>query len=199
MSVALVLGCGKCVWDDARAALSLFNPDAYFCVKDMVRLWPLRCDYYITLHPDRIAKDLEQRKRSGRSIDFPVYAHRQHKTVVTKTATDWQGSSGLFATKIALLDEHFDAVVLAGVPMEAKFDHIARQKVWASVNLYIKGWQKHLPELQGKVKSMSGWTQKNLGAPDANWLQQHGAMPSDPGQLARLEEATRRAETALPA
>jgi hypothetical protein len=84
------------------------------------------------------------------------------------------GSSGLYAVK-CLMDRGFERIVLAGVPMQASGAHFFDAKNWDDVDAFTAAWREQLPRLQGKVKSMSGWTREILGAPTAEWL---GASPT---------------------
>lgn len=187
MRTALIIGGADNVWEDAEAALSLFTPDAVFAVKTMIAHWPLKVDYGVTLHPEWTAKWLRERARiTGRSDadKIEIWAHKPFGTVVQKVTPDWQGSSGLFAVKIAL-EEKFDGIVLAGVPMDNR-KHFTKPGAWSSFQIFLKGWQVHMPELRDKVRSMSGWTKEHLGEPTPEWLSALGVSPPDPDRVANL-------------
>ncbi len=180
MSLALVLGCGENVWSDAACLLEMCTPDAYIAVKDMMIKWPGRVDLGVTLHPDRTPGYLKERKALGRNIDFEVWAHKQPhaRTGPHSTTDDWQGSSGLLAVKVAI--EHgFDGIVLAGVPMDPVYGHVARHKQWISAQIFQRGWKVHLALFKSKTRSMSGWTKDLLGEPSPSWLEQVKAAPPD--------------------
>ncbi len=177
--IALVLGCAENVYEDAVKVLEMCGPDAIFAVKDMMVRWPCRIDYGVTLHPDRTDGYLKERARRGRSTDFTVWAHRQYSSVTKhKTISDWAGSSGLFAVRIAK-SEGFSAIVLAGVPMDQEYGHITRNKKWTAAKIFLNGWNKHLDELRPMVRSMSGWTKEVFGVPTPEWLAQHGSTDID--------------------
>lgn len=97
-------------------------------------------------------------------------------------------SSGIFAAKVALHDG-FDHVVLAGIPMNADVGHFTRGKTWAQRDCFIPGFEKSIPHLMGRVKSMSGYTRDVLGAPSVEWLAGAGdpmpALGVMPEQTAR--------------
>lgn len=78
-------------------------------------------------------------------------------------------SSGGYAAKVAL-DDGFDRVVLAGVPMTKEAAHFKRGKPWTQYDAFTKGFEQSVPFFAGRVKSMSGWSQKLLGAPTPQWL-----------------------------
>ncbi len=175
--IALILGCAECVWDDALGALELCTPDAIFAVKDMMVKWPLRIDYGITLHPDRTDKYMRDRTVKGFKTGFPVWSYRNvgGTQVIHKTTNDWAGSSGLFAIKVAI-KEGFETIILAGVPMDPKYGHVARRKEWPQATMFRNGWHHHINELKPVVRSMSGWTKEMFGAPTVEWLQQRSEL-----------------------
>jgi hypothetical protein len=79
-------------------------------------------------------------------------------------------SSGGYAAKIAL-EDGYDRVVLAGVPMVATDKHFTRKQIWTQRDSFVRGFKDSIPHFAGRVRSMSGWTQEMLGAPDKEWLE----------------------------
>ena len=75
------------------------------------------------------------------------------------------GSSGLFATKVALIDLNYDSVVLCGIPM-TETPHIDRPKNWRQANGFRKNWLRLSDETKSRIKSMSGWTKEQFGGPE---------------------------------
>lgn len=187
--IALILGCGECVWDDAKRALSLCTPDAIFAVKDMMVRWPLRIDYGITLHPDRTDQYLRDRKLRGYKLGFEIWAHRQFGSQFQhKTMNDWSGSSGLFAVKVAR--EQGFVSLLAGVPMDAQYGHITRKEAWGAANLFRNGWNHRQKELAPIVRSVSGWTMETFGKPDQKWIEQNGGSSEPDHKMLEALEAS---------
>lgn len=136
----------------------------------MMTHWPARIDYGVTLHPERTAGYIRARKQKSLGGDFEVWAHRNSGAEFKhRTTTDWAGSSGLLAVKVAI-EQGFTGIVLAGVPLEDKFGHISRKKIWTSAKLFRNGWNHHTSELKPIVRSMSGWTATQFGTPDTEWL-----------------------------
>jgi hypothetical protein len=165
-----VLGGASCVFDDAKLALGLFTPDAVFAINDMIARWPERVDYVVTLHPEKLAGWLRQRKKAGYGMHFQTWAHarKPNSLPVDRVTPDWGGSSGLFACKVAL-EEGFDKIVLAGVPMTVRDKHFVRNKEWSAATGYLAAWKKRHPLLKDNVRSMSGFTRDLLGEPCAVW------------------------------
>jgi len=172
MLLGLVIGCGINVFDEAEAALRLFEPDAIFLVNDMIAKWPKRADYFCSLHAENLYGWISERERNKFPMGAEVWSDKGHPyKVVEKTATDWQGSSGLFAVKVALV-ENFDKLVIAGIPMETKHNHIERNReIWATAASFHPGWIANKVILKARVRSMSGWTKNLLGEPTKEWLE----------------------------
>jgi hypothetical protein len=162
---ALVIGGSGSALEEADAALKLFEPDAVLVVNDLIARWPGKIDYACTLHSEKLAGWIRERRGNQR---FQVWCHRPFRGV-HRTTKDWAGSSGLFAVKIAI-EEGFEKVVVAGVPMLGSAKHIARNREWGSARTYQRGWTTHVAEIKDKVRSMSGWTKDLVGFPTPEWL-----------------------------
>lgn len=169
----LILGGAACVWDDAEAALKLGDYDAVCAVKDMIADWPGRVDYGVSLHPERNAGYLKERKRKGYPGRPQIWSHRNSgaggRALTDRETTDWAGSSGLLAVKV-LLAEGFERIVLAGVPMTKEAGHYRRGEPWAQAKRYLGPWKARVDELRPFVRSMSGYTKALLGAPSPDWF-----------------------------
>lgn len=136
-------------------------------VNDAGCVWPLRLDHWCTLHPEKLRAWEGRRTGPGRYLRW---AHTKTGfPFIDRVTDDWQGSSGLFAVKVALRDLGHDKVIAAGVPMTAT-PHFFDTGRWAERNSFIEGWQSHASEIKPRVRSMSGWTRELLGAPSKQWL-----------------------------
>lgn len=168
MKRCLIIGGAQCVLADVESALSLSEFDDVIVVKRMLPRWngPVRA--FVTLHPDTAEATIKQRKRNGYPMGFDTYCVKRVRGVQTNVMEDWAGSSGLFAVQVAL-SLGYDRIVLCGVPMDAQ-PHFDRAEPWRFVYSYRRGWEKRLGEMQGRVKSMSGWTRTLLGSPTVEWL-----------------------------
>jgi hypothetical protein len=186
MAVALIIGGADHVIEDAVAAMRLFEPDAFMLLNDMISRWPMRCDYALTLHPEKISDWLRLRQQKGLSRPGEVWCHKSGP-LIDRYTRDWSGSSGLFAVKVALVELKFDGIVLAGVPMQSSSNHFVRQEPWASAASFQNGWRTRYPEIKDSVRSMSGWTKDLLLYPDEQWLLSINANPPDPERIAPME------------
>ena len=171
--VALIVGSGGDPLSEYGAARAMCEAAdktvATFVCNDTLMIFPDRVDFAGTLHPDKMHG--WQRERNKNKLPMPfgsVWCHRDYLGF-THSTRDWQGSSGLFMTKVAL-EVGFTHIILCGVPMEVEADHIIRHIPWNAAPGFIRGWQRHMIEIKPYVRSMSGWTQQELGAPDFIWL-----------------------------
>lgn len=180
MTVALILGGAECVWTDAEAAMAMVDPDAVIAVNDMIALWPGKITHACTLHGEKLLGWQTGRKASGFNTDYKTaYFEKPRKRQTTPAKVDlvieyrWphldSGSSGLYGVKVAL-DEGFDRVILAGVPMDAGLGHIVRNEPWDVANRFRAAWVGAIPHILGPVRSMNGWTREILGYPSLDWL-----------------------------
>jgi hypothetical protein len=158
--------------------MALFKPDAVAATNNAGIHWPDRLDYWCTLHsapcPDwiGITAALRQRRELGRNRP-QIWGHvsKERYVGVDRTTVDWFGSTGLLAVKV-LIEEGFDRIVLAGVPMSSEGGHFYDDKPWSGCDRYRVAWTVHKGEIAPFTRSMSGWTQELLGAPTPEWLAQ---------------------------
>lgn len=190
---ALVIGCAACVWDDLEAAEPLANYDAIYCVKQMGIHFPKKFDVWITLHPEVMDDYETQRREKGFPDGYQIVAPppnelgmhgakgniaRRVSYILSKDLSA-SASSGLYGAKVAV-EDGFDRVVLAGIPMTPEGGHFlpasrnvsghTRGAIWSGHSSFVVGMNVALPQLKGKVRSMSGYTEKVLGAPTREWL-----------------------------
>lgn len=190
MKRALVLGGAINVWQDAAAALRLFKPDAVIACKRIGEEWPGPLDAWVTLHPEKQYASEKRREEFGLPPAREVIAHAMRgecqepgmnlPRIDRVVPYRWpkmtaSGGSGLYAVKVALDDmpERYEKIVIAGIPMTRDgqhFDAERRGKPWSTYDSFTGAWLEQMPRLQGRVKSMSGWTLEKLGAPTPEWL-----------------------------
>jgi len=184
MKRALIVGCSAQVWDDVKRAREFCEFDAIFCVKLAGVHWPAKFRTWVTLHPEFMDKYEAERRALGLPNGYEIVApltsevgmHGKKGNIHRRISYRWPGmsssaSSGIYAAKVAL-DDGFDRLVMAGIPMTKETGHFTRGKVWAQRDCFLPGLKKSIPYLQGKCKSMSGYTMELLGAPTAEWLAQ---------------------------
>lgn len=194
MKSALVIGCAANVWEDIEAAKRLTTYDAIYCVKQIGVHYPDAFNVWATLHTEAMDGYEVERHASGLPNGYQIVApppnelgsHGAKGKITRRVSYLWPGStssasasSGIYGAKVAL-DDGFDRVVLAGIPMSPEHGHFLpegkmvsgqrRGVVWTGHSAFVLGFSEAVPHLIGKVKSMSGYTQKVLGAPNSNWI-----------------------------
>ncbi len=181
MKTALVVGCSESIWRDCEAALKLFTPSAVYCAKMAGIYWPEKYKCLVSLHPEWLEDYRAQRIKLGYPDGYEtvgplqgeVGMHAKHK-VDRRVSYRFPGinasaSSGIYAAKVAM-EDGYERIVLAGIPMQAEQNHFIRGKEWKQCPSFMGGLYAAVPFLQGKVKSVSGLTQTLLGNPTPTWI-----------------------------
>lgn len=165
---ALVLGGARTVWDDADRALDMAEFDAVLAVNDIGAHWSGKIHHWCTLHCEKLPAWEADRRARGHPGGYVRWGHKADQRVDRHTS-DWRGSSGLFAAKVAL-ELGYERIVLAGVPMAAGEAHFFDGGAWTPAGRYLSAWNQHRADLAGRVRSMGGWSAELLGVPDDGWL-----------------------------
>lgn len=187
MKRALVIGCATGVWQEVERAKKLGTYDTVYVIKLAGVDYVDGPFWWVTLHPDFMVEYIALRRSFGHPDNYrvlgplleetapryrsvPIERRMTYKWDVTKLS----GSSGLFAVKAALEDGH-DKIVVAGVPMDDNLGHYRRPQKgnWTTAKNYRPAWEKVIPTLLGRVKSLSGWTSDKLGCPTQEWFDGH--------------------------
>ena len=171
--VAIIVGGGGDPLSefDAAAVMCKVAHKSYatFVCNDMIALFPGVIDFAGTLHPDKMHAWIGLRTSHGYPMPLgSTWAHRAYRNFTHHTK-DWQGSSGLFMTKIAR-EQGYTHIILCGVPMSVEAEHFVRHQRWNAAPGFARGWRRHEHTLAPYIRSMSGWTQDQFGAPTFGWL-----------------------------
>lgn len=175
MKVAVVLGGAACVWDDVaelgRRWPRWVQEATIYSVNDVPTLWPARLDHWCTLHPERLTGWVRVRRERSYPEGWLVWC--PHRRGTHEHFNGWvDGSSGLYATSVALIRHEHDRVLLCGVPMQPS-THVTRRLPWNQCYKYTAGWERTNPQfklMEGHVFSFSGRTRELLGFPDFSWV-----------------------------
>jgi len=183
MWVALVLGSAACVWDDVAAVRALGVFDGAVGCNDLGVVWPASLDAWVSQHADLFRKYVAQREARGLPAHRRVLAvegarsHPRLSPAITGfvdhrfPGQTSSGTSGLFALKVALIDLGFDRAVLCGVPMRADAGHLRDAGApWSGADAHWAGWLEAFPQIEHRVRSMSGRTADLLGRPTVAWV-----------------------------
>lgn len=165
----LVLGGAVGVWGEHDDARTLAPSSKIIAVNDAGALAP-HLDAWATLHPENFDGWMAKRKERCGNDDYKAFSI-DSTGPWTKVIDRWAGSSGLYAAQIALQQLGASGVILCGCPLTKKGRHFFdKNNEWSDAEVYRKGFKAAFPVIQGKVRSMSGWTRELLGAPSAQWL-----------------------------
>lgn len=162
MNPLLIIGSAPCIYADLEALLPLFDDlqyDVMLVGMDSTDKYLDRVKYFATYHPADIPESIRRRQEAGGNTDFQVISHIAGEGIhIVFPYQQPSGSSALlgvlFATKIG-----YQKIILAGCPLEDE-----------KYTNFRQGWQAHLDEYVGRVRSMSGWTREFLSPPTREWL-----------------------------
>jgi hypothetical protein len=167
------------VWADIEAATDLFEPDGIVACNHIGIVFPGVLDGWATLHGDEFGVWSALREARGLPPHKAMYGHeglphatRREDVQFTDFRLPGQvnnGSSGLFAGKVALFDLGFERIVFCGVPM-LDLPHFHSSHGFPHAPTHRAGWLEALPYLKDRARSMSGWSMELLGAPTPEWL-----------------------------
>lgn len=190
--VALILGGSRAVWDDLAAAqqLTAGRDTIIVAVNFAGRTFEGDIDAWVTLHPDSLPGWRDERAGRGLNTDYRVFAHEQSGQLAADEVVPlaWSGSSGLYGAQVAVQAMGAVGAILCGVPLSAEAGHYAEPGDWTQPDGYRTGFAAALAAGL-PVRSMSGWTRDQAGAPDAAWLDALGVGPASPQQC-KPSEAT---------
>lgn len=167
--IALILG-GSPDWQhEAAEAASLLNRRHVVVAANLAGIHYLgHLAGWASLHSERLPDWLAERQGNRDPRMFTPSAASGLATDIV--AERWPGSSGLFATQVALLEMGATAAILCGVPMDQDVGHFINPGPWAPTTSYRQAFEAALPLIGGRTRSMSGWTQAILGRPTPEWI-----------------------------
>src|ERR1700756_2683482 len=128
MKCALVIGCSADFWKEVEAAQALCAFDAVYCVKLAGVHWQGGPFVWATLHPEFMDDYEKQRRDLGLHSDYEIVAPLPGEVA---------------------LDDGFDRVVLAGVPMVGSARHFIRGKEWLSRDSFTVGFKESVKHFNG--------------------------------------------------
>lgn len=172
--IGVVVGGGAQVWRSLETLepmlLETGHRPRYYVVNDMIEIFP-KLAVGCTLHPPKLETWIRNRSTNGLESLLEIWHHSGYRSTIehARTLRDWGGSSGLFATQVAL--QVCDRVVLCGVPMTPDRHFRRGEKLWTDCRAFLPAWERHVSELTGKVRSLSGgYTEEKLGRATLEWM-----------------------------
>jgi hypothetical protein len=177
MKRALIFGRAQGTWEEFEQAKTLCDFDT------IIGVGKAGCDYsgelhhWVSFHTDLMPHWIDVRERNGYppagqfwSCNYKGRSARYKSPVPVTLVEVGGGSSGFVAVMVALEGLSINKVVLAGIPMTNAAGHYDETGDWNEAHKYQREWKEKVKVLEGRVKSMSGWTQELLGAPTLEWL-----------------------------
>jgi hypothetical protein len=181
-TLAAVVGSGPCRDDDLEKLEELRKPSGIgidiIAVNRAGVVLP-RVDHWISIHGEFLAKGLDRRIAFGRDLPRVVVGNflngNHDQRLVRWEVCPYPGSSSMYAVRWALY-WGYRRIALCGVPLTghqsmALDGETIRSN--AGYTVYRDGWEammKKLP-LTECVRSFSGWTRKQFGAPESKFLE----------------------------
>jgi hypothetical protein len=178
MKKALVVGSAPCVFEDLFDAPKW--PKIVVNWAGIRHLGPI--EFWASLHRHLIYEGIKIRRDKGGDMAFTAWAKAPagervpnvpSPTKMKHYINKWgAGSSGWYAIEVALKELGYDRLILCGIPMtgETTIQKAGIEERIRNDEPFIETlrprWSLHMDKLQGKVKSMSGWTRELLGGPE---------------------------------
>lgn len=173
----IILGSAPC-WEADLASARVFAPDwPVVAVNGVGTLYLDRIEAWCSIHGRDLMKWVPMREERGGNTDYAGYGNftdrEESGNIIRWNRPNSGGSSGLHAVELAM-EIGYEKIILCGMPLDGQqrvrsLDGIAVEGVCAYAS-YQDGWNKLLPEMHGRVRSMSGWTKGLLGKPTKGWI-----------------------------
>lgn len=168
MKPLLILGFAAGLFDDL-AALGPFDADVMAINRAGLVVGAL--DHWVSLHPDQLAGFARRRDAAGLAGGFTTWSPDPGPGI-DRVTTDVErfGTSALYGVRIALHRLGYDRVILAGVPLDDAQPYVGGAPIPQPLLGHRRAWRNARPEIVGRVRSLSGWTRRLLGAPSPAWV-----------------------------
>lgn len=172
VTTALLLGGANSLHADMDAATTLFQPDLIIATNDAGRDWPRKVDHWVSFHCEQFPRWLKEREKLGHPAGAKLWTGQRRGVMAhldIERVPNWGGSSGLLAVAVGL-EVGVDHMVLCGIPLTPEGEHYNKPGRWTDAGNYRRGWLTHKHLMGNHVRSMSGWTRQQFGAPTQEWL-----------------------------
>lgn len=175
---AIVLGIAPCLEEDLFKIENLEMFDFFAVGVDCSDRVRFDIQHACSYHPHEFIDFRSRRAAIGGNLDYKTHSYKNgivpQTSQIVKVDYIWplvakhpeSGSSAFLAAQAAIGMGH-EQVVLCGCPLVGS--NQAKPKA-EGYQVFQAGWVKYARLLEGKVRSMSGWTREFLGAPDNEWL-----------------------------
>lgn len=155
----IIVGSAPCVLEDL-AKLPPIEADYMIIGLDAVDKYLGTAAYCATFHPAEIPKIIERRRLAGGNTDWKMVSHEPRPGVDIVTSHNGSSGSSAMLGILTALNLGYDGIICCGCPLEGPKRYEA----------FRNGWTVRMALIKDKVRSMSGWTMKLVGAPTEEWL-----------------------------
>lgn len=173
--IALILGGAPSWRDDLAAAEAILAglPRLVVAANLAIVHYEGRIDAGVSYHSEMIAAWAAERAAGGGNTDFRAFTPSPAGMPTEIVDEAWDGSSGLYAVRVALLHLGASGAICCGVPLERDAGHFIFPGQWAPVTTYRQEWQAVAPLIGERTRSMAGWTAQTFGTPSPQWIAAH--------------------------
>lgn len=177
--VAVVIGGGRCVWDDVARLRDLLDgrpwPGLVVAVNDVGVHWRSRLEHWVGFHGAKLLDWADERDSEETPILWAQHVPEEG-TYRIKPPSAWAGgASGLLAGYVMRERVDCSALIYCGVPM-SRTPHFEQSRAhstadWAA-NAYWNAWKRPVTAdlLREFARSMSGRTRRLFGEPTREWI-----------------------------
>lgn len=169
MARLIIVGGARSVWEDFYDAPKKLSD--VLCINYSAISCPGRVDHIASMHSNALLHLRTLRKVNGLNDDCETHAPHSclgvdsvHGSVIGGVNLNG-GSSGCWASVVALEVLGYDSVVLCGCPVDNSGNFY--DPPWVEDRFAGKRgvWKRAAALFAGRVTSMSGWTRDYFGAP----------------------------------
>jgi hypothetical protein len=171
----LIIGRAVNVWDEVAQAQKMTTFDQTIVVNTSGCHYPGQVDKWVSFHVSLLPEWAKLRSQCLFPPAKEYWSCKSQERLAPRCPLPLHfvdaegGSSGMTAIMVALRTGG-TKVVLAGIPMEQDRGGFDRNGPWFEADRHRVQWAPFLPEMMGRVRSISGWTMQTLGPVTEEWL-----------------------------
>ena len=165
----IIMGIAPCLEDDLAAIVKKYDEYDFMAIGvDCSDRVAFDIRHAASYHSNEFEQFRLRRSRIGGNLDYITHSHEapcdQKWPLVAPSPHS--GSSAFLGAQ-AGVGMGYKKIILCGCPMTGANNDPNKKERY---DTFQKGWIKFVDMLQGRVRSMSGWTKEFLGAPTEEWL-----------------------------
>jgi hypothetical protein len=168
----LILGIASCLEEDLLSLsrmILLDDADKIAIGLDCATRTQFNIQHVATYHSHELEAFRSRRRAAGLNLDYVSHSHKEpaDRLWPLVAPSPFSGSSSLLGSQVAV-GLGYNKIILCGCPLQGPNYTSGKKERY---DKFQNGWIKFAPTLlQGKVRSMNGWTAEFLGHPNEEWL-----------------------------